>query len=438
MLERLPRAEVGRERQRADHLGGADRPLARSHRCRALPGIRRRHGETLLRFGSGNAEPRPASATTVAVVSVRSEAAKTRRAFCSAVSSASGEPLAATASRVDHWILVEYSGAWESEALGGSVLSPELKEHLRAQLAALAHSRLLLVKQTGRRAAGRRPRALRQLTARRGAVLRAGARAPRRAARRRPRGRARRRRTGGTPVEGPLYVVCTHGKRDRCCALHGLPLYDALRRETDPGRVWQSTHVGGDRFAGNVVVLPHGLYYGRVAPGRRRPRARRARRRGDRARPLPRAQRLPVPGAGGRAARSASPRACSASTTSRSSGRRATRTAAGGSASGRRTRRPRARRRRRSLADEPAYLTCDSAEPSRARRYLVDGAPRRQPVIRRKPSRTRRRTSTSRPSSSSSPGRSATPERLVALEARAHLGRGVRGEADLLALEDER
>ena len=72
--------------------------------------------------------------------------------------------------------------------------------------------------------------------------------------------------TGATAVDGPLYVVCTHGKRDRCCALQGLPLYDALRRETDPGRVWQSTHVGGDRFAGNLVVLPHGLYYGRVAP----------------------------------------------------------------------------------------------------------------------------------------------------------------------------
>jgi hypothetical protein len=28
---------------------------------------------------------------------------------------------------------------------------------------------------------------------------------------------------------------------------------------------WESTHVGGDRFAGNVVAFPHGLYFGRVA-----------------------------------------------------------------------------------------------------------------------------------------------------------------------------
>ena len=28
--------------------------------------------------------------------------------------------------------------------------------------------------------------------------------------------------------------------------------------------MWQSTHVGGDRFAGNLVCLPYGLYYGRL------------------------------------------------------------------------------------------------------------------------------------------------------------------------------
>jgi hypothetical protein len=71
----------------------------------------------------------------------------------------------------------------------------------------------------------------------------------------------------GAVVEGPLFVVCTHGKRDRCCARYGRPLYDALRDRADTDRVWQSSHVGGDRFAGNVVVLPHGLYYGRAGPG---------------------------------------------------------------------------------------------------------------------------------------------------------------------------
>jgi hypothetical protein len=68
----------------------------------------------------------------------------------------------------------------------------------------------------------------------------------------------------GEPIEQPLFLVCTHGKHDRCCAKYGRPLYDAVREQVDEGWVWQSTHVGGDRFAGNVVVLPEGLFYGRV------------------------------------------------------------------------------------------------------------------------------------------------------------------------------
>jgi hypothetical protein len=70
----------------------------------------------------------------------------------------------------------------------------------------------------------------------------------------------------GQPLEHPLFLVCTHGKHDRCCARYGRPLYAALREQVDDEWVWQSSHVGGDRFAGNVVTLPHGLYYGRVAP----------------------------------------------------------------------------------------------------------------------------------------------------------------------------
>lgn len=72
--------------------------------------------------------------------------------------------------------------------------------------------------------------------------------------------------TAGDPVAHPLLLVCTHGKHDRCCAKYGRPLYDAVREEVEDGWVWQSTHVGGDRFAGNLVTLPDGVYYGRVEP----------------------------------------------------------------------------------------------------------------------------------------------------------------------------
>jgi hypothetical protein len=72
--------------------------------------------------------------------------------------------------------------------------------------------------------------------------------------------------TAGSPVAHPLFLVCTHGKHDRCCAKYGRPLYDAVREQVEEGWAWQSTHVGGDRFAGNLVTLPDGVYYGRVEP----------------------------------------------------------------------------------------------------------------------------------------------------------------------------
>jgi (2Fe-2S) ferredoxin len=63
----------------------------------------------------------------------------------------------------------------------------------------------------------------------------------------------------------PLFLVCTHGKHDPCCARYGRPLFEGLAEQVDEQWVWQTTHVGGDRFAGNLVCLPHGLYYGRVS-----------------------------------------------------------------------------------------------------------------------------------------------------------------------------
>ncbi|MDQ1739206.1 MAG: hypothetical protein QOE53_858, partial [Pseudonocardiales bacterium] len=61
----------------------------------------------------------------------------------------------------------------------------------------------------------------------------------------------------------PVYAVCAHGTRDMCCAIEGRPVANALARLC-PGRAWECSHVGGDRFAANVLVLPTGQLYGRV------------------------------------------------------------------------------------------------------------------------------------------------------------------------------
>ncbi|MGP4023352.1 sucrase ferredoxin [Actinomadura sp. 3N407] len=65
----------------------------------------------------------------------------------------------------------------------------------------------------------------------------------------------------GEQVTEPVLLVCTHGRRNVCCARSGGPLARALTARFDR-LVWETTHVGGDRFAANLVCLPHGLYYG--------------------------------------------------------------------------------------------------------------------------------------------------------------------------------
>jgi hypothetical protein len=180
-----------------------------------------------------------------------------RRPFCADISAETAEPLSATASRIDHWILIEYRGLWSRDVLGGSLLSDPVKRSLREQLDALPRSRLLFIRRPERRA--RKGRAIYVArSTERGQTL-AGLEVD----------HAEELATldlVGTaePVDHPLFVVCTHGKRDRCCARYGRPLYDRLRQEAEEDWVWQSTHVGGDRFAGNLVCLPHGLYFGRV------------------------------------------------------------------------------------------------------------------------------------------------------------------------------
>lgn len=69
----------------------------------------------------------------------------------------------------------------------------------------------------------------------------------------------------GRPVTGAVFGVCTHGSKDLCCATLGRPVAKALH-DAAPGRVWETTHLGGDRFAGNVLVLPGGFLYGHVTP----------------------------------------------------------------------------------------------------------------------------------------------------------------------------
>ena len=182
------------------------------------------------------------------------------RRFCSDISTEHGEPLAATASRVDRWILIEHHGAWGRDAIDSSGLPAGIKAHLAERAAALRPAKVLFIRRRERKAADgihvywgssapRGPWLASAVVEGYGDLLGLDFADP-----------------GDSPTH-PLLLVCTHGKHDACCAKHGLPVYEAMRDLVDEGWLWQCSHVGGDRFAGNVVCLPEGVYYGRVGPG---------------------------------------------------------------------------------------------------------------------------------------------------------------------------
>src|SRR5262245_13865966 len=66
-----------------------------------------------------------------------------------------------------------------------------------------------------------------------------------------------------TEATQPVFLVCTNGRRDVCCAVRGRP----VAREAAhlrPGQVWETSHTGGHRFAPTGVLLPYGLTLARL------------------------------------------------------------------------------------------------------------------------------------------------------------------------------
>lgn len=72
----------------------------------------------------------------------------------------------------------------------------------------------------------------------------------------------------GAALQTPLVLVCVHGRRDACCARLGTPLYAEIAATAWHEHVWQCSHLGGHRFAPNVLVLPSGVQLGRVPAAR--------------------------------------------------------------------------------------------------------------------------------------------------------------------------
>ncbi len=187
------------------------------------------------------------------------------RLRCSYAADERGDPLAGSAAHADGFLLVEAPGAWGRNALGESRLDPEIANVVAARAAALSY-RVLLIKRPGRVAAGSK-RAWVVVDATPGAERATwGAYASDNELLDVTIERPAERGLSPEPATA-IYLVCTHGRHDACCALRGRAVAAKLATHR-PGQVWECSHLGGDRFAPNVLVLPHGLTYGRVEPAR--------------------------------------------------------------------------------------------------------------------------------------------------------------------------
>jgi hypothetical protein len=166
------------------------------------------------------------------------------------------DPLTGTAPYARGWLLIEHPGPWRVDALAGSGIAVEVLSQLD-DAARASQSRILLIRRPrGRPHANRRWAAVHPT---RGTVwghwhhdsdLLAAA-------------RALLNPEPDGDRETPLLLVCTHGVHDTCCSVRGRPVAAALAKEW-PEYAWECSHVGGDRFAANLVVLPDGAYYGNL------------------------------------------------------------------------------------------------------------------------------------------------------------------------------
>ena len=172
---------------------------------------------------------------------------------CSRSSLLDEEPMAGTAPTDRAWLFVEHAAAWGRDA-------PTLvAEHV----AVPANVRVQLIRRHGRHSSDRltvfaawadgerfrvESTTLAGLSALGGLDLTA---------------LGEGRSPGLTPYDDALWLVCTHGRRDLCCATTGRPVAAALA-ERWPEQTWETTHLGGHRFAGTLLALPSGLCLGRL------------------------------------------------------------------------------------------------------------------------------------------------------------------------------
>lgn len=181
---------------------------------------------------------------------------------CSSISESVNEQLFGTAPLVEHWFLIEYNGNWAPDAFESSSIPEMVKEYVLNESGNIDNSRVQLIKKDDDTGYGIRfyyvnssefnPSLYEFRLEQYVDILDIDL----------------VNLTQGTSLtdhrtDKKIILVCSHGTHDKCCGTYGIPVYNQLRENSD-FEVWRTSHVGGHRFSANIVMLPEGIYYGRV------------------------------------------------------------------------------------------------------------------------------------------------------------------------------
>ncbi|MCY3885145.1 MAG: hypothetical protein OXG24_09570 [Gammaproteobacteria bacterium] len=178
------------------------------------------------------------------------------RQYCSEVSSAVGENLLGTAPQVDFWLLIEYRQQWSRDAVKENELPERVQSWLQKLVQTLEEEgrfpRIQFIRQS-RGTDDELQLFVCQMGELHSHTFTSYEELP----------TLDLEADLGSALKSNYYFVCTHGTRDLCCSRFGLTTWRELQLISN-GRTWQSSHLGGHRYAPNVLVLPHGRLYGRV------------------------------------------------------------------------------------------------------------------------------------------------------------------------------
>jgi hypothetical protein len=178
---------------------------------------------------------------------------------CSDQSLTRNDPLYGTASAGSAWAMLELDGAWGRSAFldSAGTIEPTLGRAI-ARRFETAGMRVAAIRRHGRRSATPRWRWFIAQSGEGSEALHAGEVSG-------PGDYLDVAVDGsdGGLTSGPLVAVCAHGKHDQCCAVRGRGATAAIAARY-PEMTWECSHLGGDRFAATMLVLPEGLCYGRV------------------------------------------------------------------------------------------------------------------------------------------------------------------------------